>query len=162
MTMDSEAETRGPGCLAGTPARRAGKADDDLLTFLQIAAHHFRAGAVADPERDLHRLQLAVGGLDPDAPARRTTTTTTAAASRTAARGGRRLRVVACALLGREDLADLLARRLAILLDVRLALLLGQTLDSGELAATLLEDRVELLLLRLVELVRIHEAFAEL
>src|SRR5204863_3216345 len=36
------------GCRAWAPARRTREADDDLLTFLEIAAHDFGAAAVAD------------------------------------------------------------------------------------------------------------------
>src|SRR5262245_39703899 len=128
-------------------------ANDHVLTFLQLATHDLGRRAVADAEHELERLRLSIRSLHPHA--------TGHGAAAAAAAGGGRLRVVAGALLVGEDLADLEARRLAILLHARLALLLRQTLERHELAPGLLENRVELALLCLVELVGRHQALAD-
>src|SRR5262245_25052701 len=103
---------------------RASHPGQHVLTFLQIATHDLGAAPVADAERDLDRLELPVGGLHPEAPS-----DGASAASATATRAGAGFRVVARALFVGEDLADLQPRRLAVLLDARLTLLLGKPLQ---------------------------------
>src|SRR5687767_14325175 len=45
------------------------RADDDLCSFLEIAAHQLAVGAVREPDADVDGLGLAVGVGDPRAPA---------------------------------------------------------------------------------------------
>src|SRR5438034_11487614 len=101
MTIGSESETRG---IAASSRRRrpsalcASHADHHLLAFLQLTRDHLGAAAVADAERHLNRLELAIGRLDPDAPGHGSATATTTTAGTCAG-----FRVVARALLVGED-----------------------------------------------------------
>src|SRR5258705_12036446 len=161
MTISSESETRGTAASwrrrdTGPSARCASRAEHHLLAFLQFTRHHFGAAAVADAERHLNGLQLAVCPLHPYASGHGASAATT-----TAAGTGASFRVVARALLIGEDLADLQPRRFAIFLDTRLPLLLRKPLESRGLPAAFQQDRVELPLLCLIELVGLDEAFAD-
>src|SRR5712691_4459749 len=137
MTIGSELELR--------PARRArlstaDQARDDLLAFLQLAAHDFGEAAVADPERDVDGLRLALGVEDVHASRRGDLSG--------AARGAaRRHLVVLGLLLRRQQRADLHPRRLTDLLCFGPALAFGQLAQPHHLLAALLEDGVELGLL---------------
>src|SRR6185369_376718 len=154
-----EPEPRRAAGAAGTGARATpGGADDDLLTFLELAAQHLGGRAVADAERERHRLDL-VAVEHPDAPG--STATRIAAAAGLATGGGVRL-VVFRALLGREEFPDARARRLADLAGLLAALLIGQALQRYHLLAAVGQDRVELLLLLRGEAERLHEPLADL
>src|SRR5439155_18130747 len=121
------------------------EARDDLLTFLEVPAQHLGGGAVADAEREGHRLGFAVRVEDPDAPGVAATAERRRVA-RAAAVAARELLVLR-ALLGREDLANLRAGGLADLRGARLALALGKVPQRRHLLPRLGQDRVELLLL---------------
>src|SRR5437016_1818416 len=78
MRLTSEPEARGS---AATGRRRpvgliraSERAGDDLLAFVEIAAHDLRGRAVRDAEPHGHRLGLAVGADDPHATGRRAAT----------------------------------------------------------------------------------------
>src|SRR5207244_4915026 len=86
MRLTSEPEARGS---AATGRRRpvgliraSERAGDDLLAFVEIAAHDFRGRAVRDAEPHGHRLGLAVGADEPHATGRRAAAALTAGAIR--------------------------------------------------------------------------------
>src|SRR5947207_11200318 len=112
MTIGSESETRRTAAASrrrrdtGPSARCASHADHHLLAFLQLTRHHFGAAAVADAERHLNGLELAICSWHPYASGHDASTATTT----TAASAGASFRVVARALLIGEDLADLQSR----------------------------------------------------
>src|SRR5215470_2406368 len=120
----------------GRPRPRGADADHDVLALGEIAAQDLGGRAIADPQRELHGLEL-VAVHDPHA-ARR-------AALRIAPgpAGARRL-VVANLLLGRQDLADPRPGGLADLLGPLLALALGRVPERLHLLPALLQDRIEL------------------
>src|SRR5262245_59486563 len=86
----------------GRPRRRSGRADHDVLALAVLAPQDLGGRAVADPERELHGLEL-VAVHDPDTSRGATLRIAPATAA------ARRL-VVADLLLGGEDLADAPAR----------------------------------------------------
>src|SRR6266446_761702 len=139
MTIGSELELR-PARRARLARAAADQARDDFLAFLQLAAHHLGEAAVADAERDVDRLGLAVSVEHVDAPG--------GGDVASAAGGGRRRHLVVLGLLRRrEQRADLHPRGLEDLLCLGPALPIGQLAQPHHLPTALLEDRVELGLL---------------
>src|SRR5437667_9534020 len=141
--------SRRPVGLTGT----SGGAGDDLLTFLQLAAHHFGRRTVRDAEPHRDGLGLAVGTDDPE-PARRRAAPTFASGKL----------VVLRLLLRREDLANAHAHSLADALAFALALLLREpgAPQRDHLLAHVVEDRIDLRLLVGGEIERLDESLAHL
>src|SRR5262249_10038080 len=120
MRLTSEPEARGS---AATGRRRpvgliraSARAGDDLLAFVEIAAHDCRGRARGDADPDGPRFGLAVGAHDPHATGRRAATAALTAGEF----------VVLRLLLRREDLADACPHRVAHALGPGLAFLLGE------------------------------------
>src|SRR5437667_12885417 len=140
--------SRRPVGLTGT----SGGAGDDLLTFLQLAAHHFGRRTVRDAEPHRDGLELAVGTDDPE-PARRRAPSFAAGKL-----------VVLRLLLRREGLANARAHSLADALAFALALLLREpgAPQRDHLLAHVVEDRIDLRLLVGGEIERLDESLAHL
>src|SRR5438552_5582258 len=142
-------EPRAAGRFGG--ARALSGAGDDFLAVLELAAGRLGEAPVGDAELDGDGLGLAVGPQDEH----------TSGAGHGAPAGGLLgyLLIVLGALLWRQDGADLLAARLPDLLplDAPLAVARAARHQGTELVASLLEYRLELLLLLGGEAERLHE-----
>src|SRR5712691_10771836 len=157
MRLTSEPQARRS---AATGSRRpvgltaaSQRAGEDLLTFLQLAAHHFRRRAVRDAKPHRDGLRLAIGAEDPQA-ARRGAAATLAA----------RELVVLRLLLRREDLANARPHPFADALSLALALLLREpgAPERDHLLPHVVEDRIDLRLLVGREIERLDEPLAHL
>src|SRR5437773_9326539 len=127
MTIGSELELRP---ARGARLSAAHQTRDDVLALLQLAAHNFGEAAVADPERDVDGLGLAVGVEDVDASRRGDLTGA-------ARRAARRHLVVLGLLRRREQRADLHPRALTDLLCLVPPFPFGQLAQPHHLLAAL-------------------------
>src|SRR5439155_113398 len=148
-----------PWRAAGAPGRtaarrrRAREPHDHVLSFREVAAEHLRGGAVGDTEYQRNRLRSTVGAERPHSPRD---------ANLCVRRRDFRDSIVASALVGRQQFADLGGRRLLDPPGSRLPFLGRERLGSEGLTrlAASLQDEVELPLLLFAEAARLGQMVA--